>query len=99
MRITCARFEPTCEKASMVCRPWSPLGVDVVEILEFERPKLWVRRLEYPKYKLPGVDEPGITQAARQPSLILGGSFGFGIGAEVSYNKFALHVPLYGQQV
>jgi len=29
------------------------IGVDVVEILEYERGKLWVRRLEYPKYKLP----------------------------------------------
>ncbi len=74
------------------------IGVDVVEILEFDRPKLWVRRLEYPKYKLPEADTPGITQAPRQVSLIPGGSFGFGIGAEVLYNKFALHVPLYRQQ-
>lgn len=27
------------------------IGVDVVEVLDFERPRLWVRRLEYPKYK------------------------------------------------
>ena len=32
------------------------------------------------------------------PSLIPGGSFGFGIAAEVLFNKFALHVPLYRQQ-
>ena len=31
-------------------------------------------------------------------SLIPGGSFGFGIAAEVLFNKFALHVPLYRQQ-
>lgn len=29
------------------------LGVDVVETLEYERGRLWVRRLEYPKYKVP----------------------------------------------
>jgi len=31
-------------------------------------------------------------------SVIPGGSFGFGIAAEVLFNKFALHVPLYRQQ-
>lgn len=74
------------------------IGVDVVEILEFDRPKLWVRRLEYPKYKVPDAAVPGIVQAAREVSLIPGGSFGFGIAAEVLHNKFALHVPLYRQQ-
>ncbi len=29
------------------------IGVDVVEIPEYQRGKLWVRRVEYPKYKLP----------------------------------------------
>jgi len=74
------------------------MGVDVVEILEFDRPRLWVRRLEYPKYKIPSQPELAIVQGERVPSLIPGGSFGFGIGAEVLFNKFALHVPLYRQQ-
>lgn len=74
------------------------LGVDVVEIMEFDRPRLWVRRLEYPKYKFPSQPEQNILQGEREPSLIPGGSFGFGIGAEVLFNKFALHVPLYRQQ-
>ena len=74
------------------------LGVDVVEIMEFERPKLWVRRLEYPKYKIPSQPELNIVQADREPNLIPGGSFGFGIAAEVLFNKFALHIPLYRQQ-
>lgn len=30
-----------------------PLGVDVVETLQYDRAKVWVRRIEYPKYKLP----------------------------------------------
>ena len=74
------------------------IGVDVVEILEFERPRLWVRRLEYPKYKLPLQPSSPILQGERAASLIPGGSFGFGIAAEVLFNKFALHVPLYRQQ-
>ena len=74
------------------------IGVDVVEILEFERPQLWVRRLEYPKYKIPSQPELNIVQAAREANLIAGGSFGFGIAAEVLFNKFALHIPLYRQQ-
>ena len=75
-----------------------PMGVDVVEILEFDRPRLWVRRIEYPKYKIPSRPELQIVQGERRPSLIPGGSFGFGIGAEVLFNKFALHLPLYRQQ-
>jgi transposase len=74
------------------------IGVDVVEILEFGRPDIWVRRLEYPKYKVPTSPERNVVQAAREPSLIPGGSFGFGLAAEVLFNKFTLHVPLYRQQ-
>jgi transposase len=74
------------------------LGVDVVEILEFERPRLWVHCLEYPKYKIPSQPELQIVQAPREVTLIPGGSFGFGLAAEVLFNKFALHVPLYRQQ-
>ncbi|MCH2516374.1 MAG: IS66 family transposase [Dehalococcoidia bacterium] len=74
------------------------IGVDIVEILEFERPRLWVRRLEYPKYKILSQPELNIQQGPREASLIPGGSFGFGIAAEVLFNKFALHLPLYRQQ-
>ena len=74
------------------------IGVDVVEMMEFDRPKVWIRRIEYPKYKIPWLPELNIVQGERVPSLIPGGSFGFGIGAEVLFNKFALHVPLYRQQ-
>ena len=75
------------------------IGVDIVEIMEFERPRLWVRRIEYPKYKIPSQPQLNIVQGERVVgSLIAGGSFGFGIAAEVLFNKFALHVPLYRQQ-
>ena len=74
------------------------LGVDVVEILDFDRPNLWVRRLEYPKYKIPSPSPRPIVQAEREANLIPGGSFGFGLAAEVLFNKFGLHLPLYRQQ-
>ena len=74
------------------------IGVDIVEILEFDRPQLWVRKIEYPKYKIPSQPQLNIVQGERAASLISGGSFGFGVGAEVLFNKFALHVPLYRQQ-
>lgn len=74
------------------------IGVDVVEIMEFDRPRLWVRRIEYPKYRIPSQPQLKVVQGERVPSLIPGGSFGFGIAAEVLFNKFALHVPLYRQQ-
>lgn len=168
-----------------------PLGVDVVEVPEFRRGKLWVRRIEYPKYKVPSsvtpseptaeprreretevatvsvvevdnpvatepmersecdtevsggtsmappaeesqnqrlvaetsvepmdklnspaapvvkriispgavVDSHGIIQAPRRiVTLVEGGNFGFSIAAQVLFEKFGLHVPLYRQQ-
>jgi transposase len=75
-----------------------PIGVDVVEILDFDRPNLWVRRLEYPKYKIPSQPQLKIVQGEREANLIPGGSFGFGLAAEVLFNKFGLHLPLYRQQ-
>ena len=74
------------------------IGIDIVELMEFERPRLWVRQIEYPKYKIPSLPQLNILQGERVPSLIPGGSFGCGIGAEVLFNKFALHIPLYRQQ-
>lgn len=151
------RIEPTLP-AGVKVEDCEMIGVDVVETLEFDRGKPWVRRKEYPKYKLPalvsqqeahpqqeadeepgvpagqvanaehGMNEPseskpsqdssaksaaadtapvaplpnvpphGIVQAPREVTLIPGGRFGFGVGAEVLYGKFVLHVPLYRQQ-
>lgn len=162
------------------------IGIDVVERGEFQRGKFWVRRIEYPKYKLPAkveaqpvtetelhattevsslpvesnvtmepitpvepaseaesvasvdpgtgatdstsplsptdtpyadtvsdippsttetivaagavVNAQGIIQAPRLISLVEGGHFGFSLAAEVLFEKYGLHVPLYRQQ-
>jgi transposase len=91
------RIEPTLPEG-IRAEECEEIGVDVVELLEFDRPRLWVRRIEYPKYKIPSQPQGTIVQGERVASLIPGGSFGFGIGAEVLFNKFAMHVPLYRQQ-
>lgn len=91
------RIEP--ELPEGICREdCEVIGVDVVEILDFDRPRLWVRRLEYPKYKIPSQPQLNIVQGVREVNLIPGGSFGFGLAAEVLFNKFGLHLPLYRQQ-
>jgi len=74
------------------------IGMDVVEILRFKRPELWVRRLEYPKYKLPEASASPILQAPREVALIEGGRFGIDLATEIVFAKFVLHVPLYRQQ-
>ncbi|MEK7995835.1 MAG: transposase, partial [Planctomycetota bacterium] len=182
------RIEPTLPEGIQLA-DCVLIGVDVVEILEIERAELWVRRIEYPKYKVPApvpsasvaadlladaeavldagpvVDaetvveaelahpaelavegEPianagslaetaqdgqasnesamaprdmsssevspavtreavaltapahGILQAPREITLVPGGHFGFSVAAEVLFQKFGLHVPLYRQQ-
>lgn len=62
------RIEPLLP-AGVKLEDCTPLGVDVVETLQFDRAKVWVRRMEYPKYKLPrtvsSVDDA--TEAAGQP--------------------------------
>jgi transposase len=44
------------------------------------------------------VNSHGIIQAPRLISLVEGGHFGFSLAAEVLFEKFGLHVPLYRQQ-
>jgi transposase len=43
------------------------IGIDVVEQAEYQRGKLWVRRIEYPKYKLPSWAVSVVVEA---PTLI-----------------------------
>lgn len=74
------------------------IGRDVTERMEIERPKLWVRRIIRPKYARPGVPSAGITQQPPPIALLEGGRFGFSFVADVLFNKYAIHLPLYRQQ-
>lgn len=182
------RIEPTLPEGVRL-EDCQLIGVDVVEVPEYQRGKLWVRRIEYPKYKVPPLalfqtntnaaneaesegspnspvetdvpmtqvpmqpsaggseefcDTPaktsaqespdqrrgpktsaeaadkvnsptapvvernrtpgavvtsnGIIQAPRVVTLVEGGNFGFSIAAQVLFEKFGMHVPLYRQQ-
>ncbi len=58
------RMEPTLP-AGVKVEDCEWIGLDVVEVLEFSRAKMWVRRIEYPKYKLPAaVEETAVDAAA-----------------------------------
>ena len=46
----------------------------------------------------PVVKAHGIVQAPREVTLIEGGRFGFSVAAEILFNKFGMHLPLYRQQ-
>jgi transposase len=86
--------EKVCEHGCQKVR----IGEDVVEELDWERPKLFARRIVRPKYACPTHKDQGVTCAPPEPKLVEGGRFGFGIGAEVLTAKFFLHLPLYRQE-
>jgi transposase len=78
--------------------PKQPIGYDVVETLEFERPKLWVRVRKYVKYACANQPACGVAQAERPTGLVEGSRYGTSVAAEVTANKYAYHLPLYREQ-
>ena len=78
--------------------PKQPIGFDIVETLEFERPKLWVRVRKYVKYACASQPECGVAQAGRPTGLVEGSRYGTSVAAEVIANKYAYHLPLYREQ-
>ncbi len=67
--------------------PKQPMGYDVVETLEFQRPKLWVRVRKYAKYVCPSQPECGVAQAERPTGLVEGSRYGTSVAAEVTANS------------
>jgi transposase len=64
------RIEPTLpEGAPFHLKDCQLIGVDVVETLEFERAQMWVRRVEYPKYKIPVAAESIASESIAGESL------------------------------
>ena len=74
------------------------IGYDYQETLEFERPKLRVRRLKIPKYACPGSPACGVAQPERPESLVEGNRYDTSVAAEIITAKFGYHLPIYRQQ-
>lgn len=74
------------------------IGYDLVETLQFERPKLRVRVTKYPKYACPADAECGVASPPRPASLIEGDRYGTCVAAEVITGKYAYHLPIYREQ-
>ena len=74
------------------------IGYDVTETLEFERPKLKVRRTNYPKYACPNHSECGLAQAERPAALVEGNRYDSSVAAEIIVGKYGYHLPIYRQQ-
>ena len=90
---------PSAEQACETHGPRLRVGEDRVEVLEFDRPKLWVRVLVYPKYACAGHTECGLQMPDRVVAgMVPGGKYAPSIAAEVVVNKYVRHLPLYRQQ-
>jgi transposase len=74
------------------------IGYDVVETLEFERPKLRVRQTKYPKYACADQPECGVASPPRAAGLVEGNRYDSSVAAEVITGKYAYHLPVYREQ-
>jgi transposase len=74
------------------------IGYDVVETLEFERPKLRVRATKYPKYACPSDAACGIASPERPTGLVEGNRYDTSVAAEIITAKYGFHLPVYRQQ-
>jgi len=71
---------------------------DVIERLEFERPKLKVRVTKYPKYRCDGQAGCGIGSPERPTGIVEGDKYDTSIAAEIITGKYSYHLPLYRLQ-
>jgi transposase len=74
------------------------IGYDQTETLEFERPKLRVRVIKYPKYACQDHPECGVGQPSRPRSLVEGNRYDTSVAAEIIVGKYGYHLPVYRQQ-
>lgn len=74
------------------------IGYDVVEKLEFERPKLRVRQTKYPKYACENQPDCGVASPERPAGLVEGDRYDTSVAAEVITGKYAYHLPIYREQ-
>lgn len=74
------------------------IGYDLVETLEFERPKLRVRVTKYPKYVCQNEPTCGVASPERPTGLVEGNRYDSSVAAEVITGKYSYHLPIYRQQ-
>jgi transposase len=74
------------------------IGYDVVETLEFARPKLRVRQTKYPKYACEDQPACGVASPERAAGLVEGNRYDTSVAAEVITGKYAYHLPIYREQ-
>jgi transposase len=90
---------PPSEQSCETHGPRVLVGKDIVEVLELDRPKLWVKVLIYLKYGCVDHSECGLKMPERViAGMIPGGKYAPSIAAEVVVNKYIRHLPLYRQQ-
>lgn len=85
-----------------VCETHGPrvlVGQDYTEILQFDRPKLWVKVLIHQKFACVDESACGLKMPERViAGMVPGGKYSPSIAAEVVVNKYIRHLPLYRQQ-
>ena len=74
------------------------IDYDVIETLEFERPKLRVRVTKFPKYVCPDQPECGVASPERPTGLVEGNRYDTSVAAEIMTGKYAYHLPIYREQ-
>jgi len=74
------------------------IGYDLVETLEFERPKLKVRVTRFAKFACEAEPSCGVHQPPREPGLVEGNRYGTGVAAEIVTGKCGYHLPIYREQ-
>jgi transposase len=74
------------------------IGYDLMETLEFERPKLRVRVTKFPKYACDDQPQCGVASPERPTGLVEGNRYDASVAAEVIAGKYAYHLPVYREQ-
>ena len=74
------------------------IGYDLLETLEFERPKLRVRVTKFPKYACDNQPLCGVASPERPTGLVEGNRYDTSVAAEVITGKYAYHLPVYREQ-
>jgi transposase len=85
-------------KICAVHGPRKIIGYDSQETLEFERPKLRVRKTLFPKFGCEDEPSCGLVSPPRPEGLVEGNRYDTSVAAEIVTGKYGYHMPIYRQQ-